>query len=92
MAIPAKERVDRGASQWVAKQAESLPITAAAAEALTNEAGVRKYMKAVVRFREKQCLCTLLEVNRRGARSSSASATPIRQADGIATYLSRTAT
>ncbi|KAN0066828.1 hypothetical protein V8E54_015117 [Elaphomyces granulatus] len=33
--------------------AESLPITAAAADALTNEAGVRNYMKAVVRFREK---------------------------------------
>jgi hypothetical protein len=48
-----------GRSEWTEAltggQAESLPIAAAAAaaDALTNEAGVRNYMKAVVRFREK---------------------------------------
>jgi hypothetical protein len=30
-----------------------MPMTAATAEQLTNEAGIGKYMKAVVRFREK---------------------------------------
>jgi hypothetical protein len=33
--------------------AESMPMAAANAEALTNEAGIGKYMKAVVRFRKK---------------------------------------
>jgi hypothetical protein len=32
--------------------AEATPIAAADAETLTNENGIRQYMKAVVRFRE----------------------------------------
>jgi hypothetical protein len=47
--------------------AESMPLGAANAEALTNVNGIRRYMKAVVRFREK--LLVLVHINRRGAPS-----------------------
>src|SRR5882762_7221704 len=39
-----------------------MPIAAANAEALTNEAGIRQYMKAVVSFREK--LVVLVHITR----------------------------
>jgi hypothetical protein len=48
-----REQVNGGANRWLAKQADSMPITAANAEQLMNEAGIGRYMKAVVSFREK---------------------------------------
>ena len=44
-----------------------MPLGAANAEALTNVNSIRRYMTAVVRFREK--LLVLVHINRRGAPS-----------------------
>ncbi|KAN0066933.1 Protein of unknown function (DUF3505) domain containing protein [Elaphomyces granulatus] len=63
-----RERVNGGANRWLAKQADSMPITAANAEQLMNEAGIGRYMKAVVSFREKLMLLSIRHTNTAGGR------------------------